>query len=435
MSFLTLQHRTPQVALAAHAAITAAIAGYPLLESVRTCHVQTGGSGPAGYGRAPFNVLGHSDHRWTDRDRDIVTPANDLLYSNAWLDLRGGPVVIGVPRPTGRYFVLELLDAWTNNFLNIGTRNTLAEGGRFALLGPGVPASAAPAGTMAVECPTSLVWLLGRVLVDSEADLPAARAFQAGFSIEAGPLPAPPACVARWQDDDDDPALAFFANLSRALADFSPPASQQGVFALLRGSAHVGLAEAGALADLRPAVIEGLRQGHAAAMAMIEGHTTSPSKAPWRYSTRLGRYGDDLMLRAATAFKGLGALAASEALYLLTDYDSDGRPLHGEAVYRIRFDDGGDLPADAFWSITLYGEDRYLVPNPLQRFALGNRSALERGSDGALEIMVSAARPPGPESNWLPAEQGRFYLILRLYHPQPRVLQGKYRFPDVERLA
>lgn len=435
MSFLTLEHRTPQAALATHAGIAAVIAGYPMLESLRTCRLQTGHGGAPGYGRAPFNVLGHSDHRWTDRDRDIVTPANDLLYTNAWLDLRGGPVVVGVPRQTGRYFVLQLLDVWTQNFFNIGLRNTPAEGGRFALLGPGVPASAAPAGTVAIECPTSLVWLLGRVLVDSEADLPAARDFQRSFTIDAGPLPPPPASVAMWQGDGDDPALAFFANLSRALADFSPPVSQQGVFALLRSSAHVRLGEAGALTDLRPAAIEGLRQGHAAAMVMIEGHSTSPSKAPWRCSTRLGRYGDDLMLRAATAFKGLGALAASEALYLMSDHDSDGQPLHGGHVYRIRFDDGGDLPADAFWSVTLYGEDRYLAANPLQRFALGNRSDLQRGHDGALEIMVSERQPPGPQRNWLPAPDGRFYLILRLYHPQTRALQGQYRYPDLERIA
>ncbi len=71
--FLRLEHRTPQSAMAAHAAIAAVIAGYPLLESVRTCHVQTA-PGAQGYGHAPFNVPGHSDHRWTDRDRDIVPP-------------------------------------------------------------------------------------------------------------------------------------------------------------------------------------------------------------------------------------------------------------------------------------------------------------------------------------------------------------------------
>ena len=431
--FLTLEHRTPQSAMAAHAAITAVIAGYPLLESVRTCHVQTA-PGAAGYGRAPLNVIGHSDHRWTDRDRDIVTPANDLLYSNAWLDLRRGPVLITVPPQTGRFFVLELLDAYTNNFHNIGMRNTPAAGGRFALVGPGFTAADAPKGSVAIECPTALVWLLGRVLVDSDEDLASARAFQQRFTLHGTPALAAPDSVARWQHGGD-PALDFFANLARALVDFPPPPSQRGVFALLTDSAHVRPDAAGHLGDLRPAAIEGLRQGYAAAMQMIEGHTRSLSKAPWRYSTRLGRYGDDLMLRAATAFKGLGALAADIALYLNTDYDHDGQPLHGEHLYRIRFEDGGALPADAFWSVTLYGADRYLAANPLQRFALGNRSALQRDADGSLSLHVSHREPPGPQSNWLPAPDGPFYLILRLYHPQSRILQGKYRLPEMERLA
>ena len=434
--FLSLEHRTPQAAMAAHAAIAAVIAGYPLLESVRTCRVQTDEQtrpGAQGYGRAPFNVIGHSDHRWTDRDRDIVTPANDLLYSNAWIDLRRGPVVVTVPKQTGRFFVLELLDAYTNNFHNIGMSNTPADGGRFALLGPGFDAAEAPAGCMPIACPTALVWLLGRVLVDSDADLAAARAFQAGFTLQGSPTPAAPASVAQWQEGGDA-ALDFFANLGRALADFPPPPEHAGVFLLLK-SVHLALPADGRLGDVRPATLEGLRQGHAAAMAMIEGHTRSPSKAAWRYSTRLGRYGDDLMLRAATAYKGLGALSAEIAVYANADYDHDGQALDGRHVYRIRFDDGGDLPADAFWSVTLYGEDRYLAPNPLDRFALGNRSALKKDADGALSLHVSHAEPPGPSSNWLPAPVGPFYLILRLYHPQQRLFDGQYRFPEVERLT
>jgi hypothetical protein len=157
--------------------------------------------------------------------------------------------------------------------------------------------------------------------------------------------------------------------------------------------------------------------------------------AGWRYSTRLGRYGDDLMLRAATAFKGLGAVSAEFALYLMTDYDSDCEPLHGRNVYRIRFEDGGDLPADAFWSVTLYGSDRFLAGNPLGRFALGNRSPLQRDADGSLSLYVAHAEPPCPPSNWLPAPDGPFYLILRLYHPQARALKGEYRFPEMHRIS
>ncbi len=254
-------------------------------------------------------------------------------------------MVITVPRQTGRFFVLELLDAYTNNFFNIGMRNTPAEGGRFALIGPGHDAAQAPPGCTPIACPNGLVWLLGRVLVDDEADLPAARAFQSGFAIDAPPAGAPPASVAQWQEGGD-PAVGFIANLARALADFPPPPSQRGVFALLE-SVHLRLPADGRIKDLRPATLEGLRQGHAAAMAMIEGYTRSPSKAAWRYSTRLGRYGDDLMLRAATAFEGLGALSGDIAIYATADYDSDGQPLDGRHVYRIRFEDGGDLPADA----------------------------------------------------------------------------------------
>ena len=440
-AFLTLEHRSPQSALAAHAAIAAVVAGYPLLESVRTCRIQTGdvqtGPGAQGYGRAPFNVLGHSDHRWTDRDRDIVTPANDLLYTNAWLDLRQGPVILTLPRQTGRFFVVELLDAWTNNFFNIGMRNTPAEGGRFALLGPDCSDADAPAGCVPLHCPTSLVWVLGRVLVDSDDDVAAARAFQTSWHISAPPpAAAAPASVAAWQEGGD-PALDFFANLGRALADFPPPPEHAGVFLLLK-SVHLTLRPDGRLGELRPATLEGLRQGHAAGMALIEGHTRAASKAPWRYSTRLGRYGDDLMLRASTAYKGLGALSAEIAVYAMSDYDHDGRQLDGRHLYRIRFDDGGDLPADAFWSITLYGEDRYLAPNPLHRFALGNRSALQRDADGSLNLYVSQAQPPGPTAmlcNWLPAPAGPFYLILRLYHPQQRLFDGQYRFPEIERIA
>ena len=430
-SFLSQEFRSPQAAWMAHSAAPAVVAGYPLLESIRTCHVQTS-PGASAYGRAPFNTFGHSRERWTDRDRDIVTPANDLLYSNAWLDLRQGPVVITVPPQTGRYFVLELMDAYTNNFHNIGTRNTAPGGERFALVGPDSDA-AAPEGTTLLRSPTALVWVLGRVLVDGDADEEAARGFQAGFRIDGPATPAPPPSVAQWQQGGDE-VLDFFANLARALHDFPPPPSQRGVFDLLR-SAHLRLSPDGKLGDLRPATLDGLRAAYSAAMQMIEGMTRAASKAPWRYSTRLGRYGDDLMLRAATAWKGLGALAADEAIYAVTDYDDQGELLAGRRLYRLHFADGGQVPAGAFWSVTLYGEDRYLAPNPIGRYALGNRSPLQRNADGSLTLYVSHQPPPGPRENWLPAPAGGFYLILRLYHPQPAFLDGSYRMPPLEHVA
>lgn len=167
------------------AALPAVIAGYPLLEALQTCRRQAM-SGEAGHGRAPFNTIAHSTRQWTHSDRDFNTPTVDLLYSNAWLDLRQGPVVLETPARS-RFFVVELLDAYTNNFQSLGTRNVPAEGARYALLGPDAAQALAPAGTIPIRGPSSLAWLLGRVIVDGEADLPAARAVQAGFRLHGAP--------------------------------------------------------------------------------------------------------------------------------------------------------------------------------------------------------------------------------------------------------
>jgi len=112
--------------------IQAYVWGFPLMEMVRTCRKMTNVDTPQPNGRAPINTFGHSDHRWTHLDRDIVTPANDLLYSTAWLSLAEGPVVLTIPRvqnagKKARYFVMALLDAYTNNFKNLGLRNVPVE--------------------------------------------------------------------------------------------------------------------------------------------------------------------------------------------------------------------------------------------------------------------------------------------------------------------
>lgn len=412
------------------AALPAVIAGYPLLEAMQTCRRQAM-SGEAGHGRAPFNTVAHSTRQWTHSDHDFNTPTVDLLYSNAWFDLRHGPVVLEIPARS-RFFVVELLDVYTNNFHNLGTRNVPAKGARYALLGPDAAQALAPAGTIPIRCPSSLAWLLGRVIADDEADLPAARAVQAGFRLHGAPVQSPFASLTQWQDTGDA-ALDFFSNLARAFNDFSPPPSQRAPLELL-AAANIALPPDGVLTGLRGAAIEGLRCAYREGMALIEGHTHTASRAPWRFSTRLGRFGNDYMLRAATAWKGIGALAADEAIYAPADYDQHGEPLHGRNAYRIRFEDGGDLPVDAFWSITVYGEDRFLAANPLGRHALGSRSGLERDTDGALTIRVGHRQPAAPASNWLPAPDAPFYLILRLYHPQQRLLEGRYKLPSVERV-
>lgn len=434
---------SPQSAHVAAMATPLVIAGYPLVETVRTCRVQTSVSEGAGYGRAPIGQISASNHVWTHADRDIVTPANDLLYFCAWINLADAPAIITVPAATGRYFVVELLDAYTENFINLGTRNVPPGGARFILRGPSTPAvpdadagaaeaGAAKAGAMPVACPTDLVWLLGRVLVSGEADVPAARRFMDGFRLaSSSKLPAAVRC---WHEGGD-PALDFFANLLQCMAEYPAPNGSGDLSALVTA---LGLqpGDGGTLAHARPRVLEGLRSAYADGMRIIDAHTVSQARKAWGYSTGLGRWRGNLLQRAVTAMKGLGALCAQETIYAMADFDDRGEPLDGARSYRLRFAPGGLPPADAFWSVSLYGADRYFVDHPARRHAVGDRTAgLTFDADGSLTIPIQHHRPATHAENWLPAPAAPFYLILRLYHPREEFLSGRYVIPPVTRVT
>jgi len=423
-------YASPQEAFTAAAALPLVLYGYPLVESLRTCRLQTSAREVTGYGRAPMNMLSASERPWTHADRDIVTPANDLLYFCGWLNLADGPATLRIPPlpERERYYVIELLDAFTNNFENLGPRNIPAEGAEVQLVGPGQHGS----GAHVVACPTPLVWLLGRVLVQGEADLPRALAFERGFAVTASAGPRRPACVEAWSESGDE-ALDFFQNLFNGLRDYPPAPQDQGLLTLLR-KVGVRLEEAPEVGALRPAVRAGLASAYRQGMQLIEAHTRSQARKSWGYSLQLGAYGDDWLLRATTAMKGLGALRADEAVYAMADFDADGEPLDGNRVYELRFAPGMLPPAQAFWSVSLYGEDRYFVANEIGRHAIGDRTpGLRFEADGSLVIEVGQHRPARAE-NWLPAPAGRFYLILRLYHPSPAFMAGQYAIPALRRV-
>ncbi|HVL76390.1 MAG TPA: DUF1214 domain-containing protein, partial [Noviherbaspirillum sp.] len=231
----------------------------------------------------------------------------------------------------------------------------------------------------------------------------------------------------------DEPAVAFWQNLFNAMRDFPPPAADAGIAALLR-RAGIRIEQGVDIASLKPAVVQGLVNAHAQAMQLIEAHTRSQFRRSWGYSLKLGKWGDDYLLRATTAMKGLGALSADEAVYALGDYDANGELLDGRHRYELRFAPGMQPPAQAFWSVSLYGKDYYFTPNPIGRYAVGNFTAgLRLEADGSLVIPISH-EPPDDRSNWLPAPAGPFYLILRLYHPSPDFIAGRYEIPALQRI-
>jgi hypothetical protein len=140
-------------------------------------------------------------------------------------------------------------------------------------------------------------------------------------------------------------------------------------------------------------------------------------------------------MRATVAMKGLGALSATETIYAQADFDADSEPLDGQHGYTLRFENGQMPPADAFWSVSLYGEDRYFAANPMGRYAIGDRTqGLRLNSDNSLTLQIQHERPAEGDANWLPAPAGPFYLILRMYHPREEMFNGRYTLPPVQRI-
>jgi hypothetical protein len=151
----------------------------------------------------------------------------------------------------------------------------------------------------------------------------------------------------------------------------------------------------------------------------------------------LGQYQTDYNTRAVVAMVGLGANLPEDAIYPNTASDQQGRALNGKHKYRIHFDAKQLPPVKAFWSITAYGANEFLIDNPLQRFALGDRDDLRYNSDGSLDIWIQAEAPANADmkNNWLPVKANApFLLNARLYWPKEDALNLTWQMPPVERL-
>ena len=187
-------------------------------------------------------------------------------------------------------------------------------------------------------------------------------------------------------------------------------------------------------ADTRKAIEEGI----AAAQQQIRDQESKMGEMVngWQIARDLGRYGTKYPYRAAWTFFGVGGNLVEDAVYPLTLVDSDGQKLSGANKYVLRFAKGQIPPVDAFWSLTLYDKDSYLVDNALNRYALGDRSDCKLGDDGSLTIYMQSESPgKDKESNWLPTpKDGAFKLALRLYVPKAQVADGNWKPPAVKRV-
>ncbi len=396
----------------------------------------------------PENNFGHSqvfpDHTF----REVVRPNNDTLYSIAWLDLAGGPLRLEVPDTAGRYFVIPLMDAWTNVFATIGKRTRGTGAGSYLLAGPewyGEP----PEGAELVRSPTNMVWIIGRIQTNGPDDVAAVGRLQQGFRLMPLGGPASESLVVSdasqlsQSGDKPDPyseveqmsALEFLQLLAQLIIE-QPPAAEDAAY--LQQLAGIGLLagqryDVESLSALDAWLLDkGKQMAHGGVRKALAER--EPENGWMVARSGIGTYGTDYGTRTGVAMIGLGALPPEEAMYPNATGDSEGRPLSGSHRYRIHFPPGQTPPVDAFWSLTMYDEDGFLVDNPIGRYTLGDRNALEFNDDGSLDILVQHDAPRGSQANWLPAPEGNFAVTMRLYLPKASVLNGSWQIPGIERL-
>jgi hypothetical protein len=131
------------------------------------------------------------------------------------------------------------------------------------------------------------------------------------------------------------------------------------------------------------------------------------------------------------------ALTSHKKLYPATFTDIEGRPLNGTNDYVIHFNPGQTPPVDGFWSISMYNDKSLFVDNPINRYTISKYTeGLKNNTDGSLDIYIQNTSPGADkESNWLPAPDADFKLTMRLYLPQPQVLNGTWQLPLVQPTA
>src|SRR5262249_49132039 len=147
----------------------------------------------------------------------FVSVNNDTVYSIANVDVSGGPVRLDVPDTAGRYYVLQFVDAWTNNFAYIGHRATGTEAASFLLVAHAWDGEA-PAGVRVIRFPTNIATIVGRWAVTGEADVPNVIELQERLTLTAtAPGDGVPDGDASVPED-----LRFFEHLRAWMSAFPP---------------------------------------------------------------------------------------------------------------------------------------------------------------------------------------------------------------------
>lgn len=420
------------------------IYAFPLMIMDTTMKVSTNTEEVQDMGKAPANQWMHAKKLATSKFRQVVTPNVDTLYSQLFMDLTEDAVVLHKPA-VDRYVMFQVMDAWSDTVAVLGTGGDTDEERTYLVTGPNFKGEV-PEGLVQVKIPTSIAWLLGRTICYGPDDLD--NIYKIQGQMDAKPLSVwksggqPP--KGKYDPANDGVPIkmafnqgpkAFFDRINEMLID-NPPYPEDkplldeiakiGVGPGLKFDPSVLGPEA---ADKWPAMIKGL-------MPKLTGITDRfqiKNRSFKFLGAPISRFGTEYDYRCLVAIGGFGANPVDVAVYMKSGYDDAGVILNGKDQYIMHIDAGQMPPVKekGFWSITAYGDDDFLIENPIERYSVSDRTPFVKNDDGSVDIYIQSDKPEGHEANWLPVCPDGFHLFLRVYRPEDSVLDGSWKAPSI----
>jgi len=382
--------------------------------------------------------------------KTVTAPNADTLYTTAWIDVSREPWVFSIPEMGDRYFLMPMLDGWTNVFQVPGKRTTGDKAQAYAITGPGWSGTL-PAGVSELKSPTGLVWILGRIYctgtpedyakvhaVQDKVSLVPLSSYGKPYTPLPGEVDANLDMKTAVRDQVDALSVNDYFNYLAKLMKTNPPAAADGP--MLTRMAAIGLVpgkdfDPGKLGTFDQEVIKTVPKLAQVKIMEYFKKAGEPVNG-WMFTTKTGIYGTDYLQRALVTAIGLGANRPQDAVYPTGEKASDGDKFEGASKkYVMHFDKGQMPPVKGFWSLTMYDEKYFFVANPLNRYTLSQRNKLTTNPDGSVDLYLQADSPgKAKEANWLPAPNGQFIPMLRLYWPEetpPSIIDGTWKPPSI----
>ena len=380
-------------------------------------------------GKAPVNQFIHSVALADAQFRTVVTPNVDTIYSQVWYDLSEEPMVYELPE-TDRFCKVQVLDGWTN------TAAVLDKAGAYAIT-LSTWEGELPEGVTRIDVPTSMAWSITRIILSGEEDLPNVRAIQEKMKLMllsdyiSGDIYEPP--KGSYSEKNDyipvdkvlsmDP-VTFFNKANELMVKNSTAAADKEMLEKI-AAVNIGPGMEFDISVLTGDVAENWKTMLTEVRLKLikEGQKFSKKLGQWDYfGEPIGDFNTAYAYRALVALAGLGANTVEVALYPKIEQDADGNTLTGEKSYLLHFESCPQVLEGGFWSVTAYGDDDFLIDNPIDRYCINDRSGLRANDDGSVDVILSEDAPEDT-TNWLPVGDGGFHLYMRIYTPDMDALE------------